>query len=206
MSFQYLFDNANAIGIDKKPTVAQSITRDNTVRSLARGGATWRFTVTMADGMPYDSWRSELAACEALDRTTTTTIKLNDSGYTSWFTSYRGDVTPITGWTADVGSSTTITNIDTGTTPSTGDIIFKAGDLVQLGSAGNTYTVVSDVVHPATTATLHRPITETGTGISLTVGPECSFDVVCVSFPSWEIFARNQLKWNGSFVFYEVVR
>ena len=206
MSFQYLFNKANAIGIDKKPTVAQSITRDNTVRSLARGGATWRFTVTMADGMPYEGWRSELASIENLDRTTTETIKLNDTGYTDWFTSYRGVVTPITGWTADVGSSRTITNIDTGTTPTSGDIVLKAGDLVQLGSAGNTYTVVADVVHPATTATLHRPITETGTGIALTVGPECSFDVVCTQFPSWSIFARNQLKWNGSFVFYEVVR
>ena len=206
MSFQYLFDNANAISIDKKPTVAQSITRDNTVRSLARGGATWRFTVTMANGMPYDSWRSELAACEALGQTTSATIKLNDSGYTSWFTSYRGTISTITGWTATVGSATTITNIATGQSPSNGDVIFKAGDLVQLGSGGNTYTVVSDVVHPTSTATLHRPITETGSGIGLTVGPQCSFDVVCVKFPSWNIFARNQLEWNGPFVFYEVLR
>lgn len=79
MSFQYLFDNATSIGIDKKPTVAQSITRDRTVRSLARGGATWRFTVTMPDGMPYDDWRSELASIEALDRTTTATVRLNNS-------------------------------------------------------------------------------------------------------------------------------
>ena len=206
MSFQYLFDNATAIGIDKKPTVAQSITRDNTVRSLARGGATWRFSVTMPDGMPYDDWRSELAALDQLDRTTTDTIKLNNSGYTSWFTSYRGVVSPITGWTATVATSTTINAIATGTTPTSGDIILKAGDLVQLGASGNTYTVVADVVHPATTATLNRPITETGSGIALTVGPECSFDVVCVTFPSWTIFARKQLKWNGSFVFYEVVR
>lgn len=205
MSFQYLFDNANGIGIDKKPTVAQSITRDNTVRSLARGGATWRFTVNMADGMPYEGWRSQLAAIENLDRTTTATIKLNNAGYTDWFTSYRGVVTPLTGWTADVGSSTTIINVDTGTTPTSGDIVLKAGDLVQLGASGNTYTVVEDMVHPVTTATLHRPIVETG-GVGLTVGPECSFDVVCVQFPSWNIFARNQLKWNGSFVFYEVVR
>ena len=91
MSFQYLFNKANAIGIDKKPTVAQSITRDNTVRSLARGGATWRFTVTMADGMPYEGWRSELASIENLDRTTTETIKLNYKLQRSSYTYNRLD-------------------------------------------------------------------------------------------------------------------
>lgn len=32
-----------------------------------------------------------------------------------------------------------------------------------------------------------------------------SFTVICTVFPTWTIFARNQVAWSGSFVFQEVV-
>lgn len=30
-----------------------------------------------------------------------------------------------------------------------------------------------------------------------------SYTVICTEFPEWIIFARNQVSWNGSFVFFE---
>lgn len=36
----------------------------------------------------------------------------------------------------------------------------------------------------------------------LTVGQ--SWSVICVEMPDWTIFARNQVSWSGSFVFFEV--
>jgi len=35
-------------------------------------------------------------------------------------------------------------------------------------------------------------------------GTDESFEVLCVSFPQWNIFARNQVSWDGPFVFVEV--
>lgn len=32
-----------------------------------------------------------------------------------------------------------------------------------------------------------------------------SYTVRCIQFPEWTIFARNQVSWNGSFVFQEVI-
>lgn len=32
-----------------------------------------------------------------------------------------------------------------------------------------------------------------------------SFEIICVAFPSWEIFKRNQIRWSGAFEFVEVV-
>jgi len=35
-------------------------------------------------------------------------------------------------------------------------------------------------------------------------GTDESYTVLCVSFPQWSIFARNQVSWDGPFVFVEV--
>lgn len=35
-------------------------------------------------------------------------------------------------------------------------------------------------------------------------GTDESYTVLCVSFPQWRIFARNQVSWDGAFVFVEV--
>lgn len=36
-------------------------------------------------------------------------------------------------------------------------------------------------------------------------GSDESYTVLCVEFPEWNIFARNQVSWSGSFVFVEVI-
>jgi hypothetical protein len=36
-------------------------------------------------------------------------------------------------------------------------------------------------------------------------GTDLSYTVRCIQFPEWTIFSRNQVSWNGSFVFQEVV-
>ncbi len=35
------------------------------------------------------------------------------------------------------------------------------------------------------------------------LSPGQTWDVICVDMPTWTIFARNQVAWNGPFVFYE---
>lgn len=36
-------------------------------------------------------------------------------------------------------------------------------------------------------------------------GTDESYTVICVEFPEWTIFARNQVSWSGPFVFQEYV-
>ena len=199
MSFQFIFDNAHNISIDKQPTVARSITRNNRVSAVVRGGYTYRFTVKMPQGYPYSLARPYIEEYEELGTYTAepVNISLND------VTGYRGVATNLANWTADP-SGRIIQNITPSVTPTNGDKILGAGDYVQLGT-GNTYTVVEDVVWPASTATLNRHIQEVGSQF-LTIGSTVTWDVICVKMPGWNIFDRDLVAWTDDFVFYEVVR
>ena len=202
MSFQWIFDKASNLSINKQPTVAQTVTRNNRVSAVVKGGDTYRFTVTMPAGLPYEENRSYIEAYEALGRYTADPISIPQT----YISGYRGVATNVTGWTASVSTTNTaqIENISPVITPTSGDKILAAGDYVQLG-IGNTYTVVEDVVWPASTATLHRNIHETG-AVNLTIGSNVTWDVICTSMPTWNIFDYNLVNWQGEFVFYEVVR
>ncbi len=225
-TFQYLFDNAESISIDTQVNTAQSISRDNTVTSLERGGQTWRFTVKMPDGISYEEWRPQLAAIDYAGKSGrfgSEYVYLNNSGYTDWFTQYRGDVsTGLTGWSADLIDAFTLDNINIGATPPSGTTILRAGDLIKIKSVDtvtqtgdfNAYRIVSDLpVTPGAgcdVAKLHRPANEYSSPspvVTFDVGPANVFwKVEMVQYPQWNIFARNQVSWNGPFVFYETVK
>jgi len=198
-AFQYVFDNAESIGIDRRATVAQTISRDNTVRTVSRGGQVWRFDVRLPDGMPWDTARPYIEAIDYADRYTNGTVQISNTGQTSWLNKYRGDGSSFTAsWTQGATSITL-----TGGTAST--YKFRVGDLLQLGSSGHVYSVVADANSSATTVSLNRAIIDaTGSG-SLLIGPAVTWTVVCTEMPQWTISARNQVSWSGSFKFYEVL-
>lgn len=200
MSFQWIFDNAANLTIDRRPTVARSISRNNRVSAVVRSGYTYRFTIRMPDGYRYSDARQYIEGYEELGLHTADPVNISQS----YITGYRGDATNITSWTSTGVSGRTLTGITPVITPSNGDVILAAGDYVQLG-VGNTYSVVDDVVWPNTDATLNRAIQETGTQ-SLTIGPSVTWDVICVKMPTWNLFDYNLVNWTDDFVFYEVVR
>ena len=102
-AFQYIFDNAQSISIDRRAVTAQTISRDQTVRTVSRGGQIWRFTVRLPDGLRWSDARPYIEAIEAADRYTTGTVQLSNTGYTSWLTAYRGSATTTTGFYAKIG-------------------------------------------------------------------------------------------------------
>jgi hypothetical protein len=65
--------------------------------------------------------------------------------------------------------------------------------------------VVNDVAHNGTSITVNRPIREAAGTYTLKVGPNVVWSVICVNFPKWNIFARDQISWDGSFVFAEAL-
>jgi hypothetical protein len=82
---------------------------------------------------------------------------------------------------------------------------FKAGDFIQLGTSGKVYSVAEDVTPTQTVVTLNRPVRDNTGTYTLLVGQAVNWNVVCVEFPQWTIFARNQVSWSGPFRFAEVL-
>lgn len=203
MSFQWIIDNAESISINRMKNVASTQARDGTVRAVSRGAQVWTFTVQLPEGPAWTDYRQNITLAEALDRTTTANISLNDTGQ-EWLWRYQGNSANITGFTATwTQGASSITLVASPTT--TSGYKFRAGDFIQLGTTGKCYTVAADVAFNSNTVTLHRPILDAsqGSATAIRVAQNCVFNVICTQFPQWTIFARNQITWDGPFVFVE---
>jgi hypothetical protein len=201
-AFQTVIDNAETISINKKRKVAQTTSRDGTVKSTSLGGQIWEFNVRLPDGPSWTQYRPLIERIEALDRITVGTIQINNAGQ-SWLSQYQGNLTDISAVTVSYSSGNTVT-ITGGATLASG-FRFRSGDLIQLGTSGSVYTVVNDVAFNATTVTLHRPVREAAGNYTLRIGPNVVWSVICVNLPQWTIFSRDQISWSGPFVFAEAV-
>jgi hypothetical protein len=201
-AFQYVFDNAETISFDRRAITAQTVSRDNTVRTVSRGGQVWRFEVQLPAGPRWQDVRPAIEAIEYADRYTVGQVQLNNPGYVSWLSGYRGTSANITGFQASwTQGATSITLTSSPTT--TSGFKFRAGDFLQLGTTGRVYTVRSDVAFNSNTVLLNRPVIDaTGSG-AIRVAENCVFNLICTELPRWTIFARDQVQWEGSFVFYE---
>ena len=203
MSFQYIINYAESISIDRKKIVSQTQSRDGTIRSVARGGQIWRFEVKVADGIRWTDLRRIITLAEALDRNTSGTFQLNSTGYASWLSKYQGDSVNYTGFYGGHVAGSTQISLSSSPTTSSG-YKFRAGDWIQIGSSGGVYTVVEDVAYNSNSVNLNRPILDaTSSGYNIKVGPDCTFNVICTEYPKWTIFSRDQVSWDGPFVFYE---
>lgn len=203
MSFQWIFDYAETISMERKPVVASTVARDGTLRSVNRGNQPWRFDIKVPDGISWTALRQYISQAEALDRHTSGTIALTNAGL-SWLVGYQGNSVNSTGFVATIVQGSNTITLTTSPTTSSG-FKFRAGDFIQLGTTGKVYTVAADVAFNSNTVTLHRPVLESSTsGVSLRVGANCTLSVVCQQFPSWTLMARDQVSWSGPFVFYEV--
>jgi hypothetical protein len=201
-AFQTVIDYSQAISINKKKKVAQSTSRDGTVKTTSLGGQIWEFEVSLPNGPKWSDFRGLIEKMEALDRVTVGTIQINLAGQ-SWLNGYQGNLSNVTAITVTATSGNTLT-ITGGTSGlSVGQFKFKAGDFIQLGAGGKVYTVAADVAYNSNTITLHRPLRDAAGTYTLLVGQAVTWSVICVKFPNWNIFARDQVAWDGPFVFAE---
>jgi hypothetical protein len=207
-AFQNIIDNAETLSFNRKKKVAQTISRDGIVRTTSLGGQTWEFEVGLPDGPSWQTYRPIIEGIEALDRVTAGTIQINKAAH-SWINGYQGNLVPAQQTnitvTVSTSSNTTLTITGGGTGLIAGQFRFRAGDLIQLGTTGKVYSVVDDVAHNGTTITVHRPIRDAAGSYTLRVGQAVEWTVVCVQFPQWTIFARDQISWDGPFIFAEVL-
>ena len=87
MSFQWIFDNAETLSINRKKMVAMTTARDGTTRSVSRGALPKRFTVKLPDGLLWSSIKSSIESAETLDRITSAEITIGTNGQSGygWF-------------------------------------------------------------------------------------------------------------------------
>jgi len=199
--FQWVFDNAESISVDRNPIVGQSITRNQTVRSVSRGSGIWKFTVKMPDGFQWTVARPYVSKLEALGKFSTGTIQLNTTGQ-GWIAQYQGNSVNTTGFYCTAVNGASSITLTTSPTTSSG-YKFRAGDLIQIGSTPTVYTVASDCVYNSNTVNLNRAVETAGTNLNLKVGPAVTWTVVCTALPSWTLVDYNRVAWNGTFTFYE---
>tara|TARA_R110000803_G_scaffold96851_1_gene165010 strand:+ start:8811 stop:9443 length:633 start_codon:yes stop_codon:yes gene_type:complete len=206
-AFQWVFDNAASIGINKSPVVAQTTSRNQTVRATSRGGSIWRFDVAMPAGQLWTEARPYITAIEQLDRHSTGTVQINTAGYSSWLSKYQGVADTTSGFAATwtTGNTVTLSTVPAGANLTTGEVVLKAGDWIQLGSSGSVYEVAVDVIHPSTTVTLNRPLIDDAGTASLLIGPAVTWTVICTSMPTWSIVDKNIVSFSGNFSFYEAL-
>jgi hypothetical protein len=202
MGFQAVFDNASRITVSNRPFVAQSITRSGVVRSVERGNAVWRFEVELPAGVPWqEEYRSVIANYTGLDRYTEDTVNFANTGY-NWLFPYLGDEPNIANVRVNVINNAL--SIATGVTLQSG-FVFRAGDLIQLVGS-KVYQVTEDVAWDDTEIPVHRaPVNETVGTYDTNIGPAANFTVICVSMPNFTLVERNQVAWDGAFVFQEVL-
>lgn len=203
-AFQTVIDNAEALSFNRRKKVAQTTSRDGSVKSTSLGGQIWEFEVTLPNGTKWSEYRPLIERMEALDRVTVGTIQINKAAH-SWLTGYQGNLSTLTGIGVSFTSGNTVTITSGATGLSTGQFRFRAGDLIQLGTSGRVYSVAADVAHNGTVITLHRPVREAAGTYTLVVGQSVTWSVICVQFPKWTVFARDQVGWDGPFVFAETV-
>ena len=201
MGLQAIFDNASSMKVTNRPFVAQSITRSGVVRTVERGNAIWRFEVELPNGAPWqEEYRSIIANYTKNDRLIPETIDFSNSGF-GWMFPYLGSEPNIANVRLNVINNAI--SIATGVTITSG-FVFKAGDLIEL-IGGAVYQVTEDVAWDDTVVPVHRPPVESVGTYDIRVGGAARFTVLCISMPNFSFVERNQVAWDGAFVFQEVI-
>lgn len=204
-AYQEVFDNATTISINKRRPVAQTVSRNGTVRSTSLGGGTWQFEVQLPTGPRWSVYRPLIERMEALDLNTTATVQINGAGM-DYIIDYQGDfAAPNNAIDVSYTSGNTLTITSNPETLTSGQNKFVAGDVIQLESSGSVYSVAADVAHDSNTITVNRPVLEAAGSYTLLTGKNVSWDVICVQFPNWTIFGYDQIQWDGPFLFAEAL-
>ena len=213
MAYQWVFDHAETMIINKRGLVAQSITRDQRIRSVSRDGELWKFTIKMPTGLTYAANRGYLEALDVADRIATETVNLSLSGY-NYIVGYRGDAASTAGLTLKYTSAMAAVNtkqFEAGSLPSIGSTakVFRAGDLIQKTGSTYVYTVTADVARGAGSTVVvpvNRSILDAPNANAAVakIGPAVEWTVVCTQRPDWRLIAKDIIEWTGEFVFQEV--
>jgi hypothetical protein len=190
MSFQFVLDNAQQASVNRRPVVSQTQTRSGIIRSVKRDLDFWTIEAQLPEGIRWSVNRQAINDMENLDRYTTEFIGFRNSGL-DYFYGYQGDQPNPENIRGTVYGTNTEIILSSGITITSG-FIFRKGDIFQIGTTGAVYQVTADV-------------RETVGTYDLLIGQAARFKVKCVQFPQWRMVDYDQVGWNSSFVFQEIL-
>ena len=201
-NFQNLMNYAQELSVQQTAVVSQTQARDGTIRTARRAGNGMTLEIKLPDGPKWSDLRPYVAEAMAGDRDTQQQLRFSRS-VVDYIFGYLGDQTNTSILTASHTQGSKLMTIGGGSTSTN---YFRAGDVIQLSTVGPIYMVTQDVDSASDTVVLHRPVVESsGTGINAVGGANVFWNVYCTQFPRWRLFGYNQVKWDGPFVFKEVV-
>ena len=201
MSFQPIFDNAADMKISNRRFVAQTQTRSGVVRSVSQNNSIWRFTISLADGQPWENWRTYISGYENLNRYTTASVNLSQSGFSYMFP-YQGDESNIANLRVSVINGEL--RVQSGVTITSG-YLFLVGDLIQL-VGGRVYQVTQPVLWSDTSISTHRaPVDEPVGTYDTNIGELAEWEVICTTMPKWSFVDHKRVGWDGPFEFQEAM-
>ena len=198
--FQWIVDNAVDLSINRRAVVAQTVARDQTVRTTSRGGQIWRFTINPSQGILWTVARPYIELIDKADKFTSGTVNFSNNSGLSYLFGYQ--CTGASAPTAAVWTQGSDTITVSGGTPS-GGFLLKAGDLLQFSGSARVYSVAASIA-TAGSVVLNRPVLDANGSGSITVGSGCNFNIICTQFPEWRIDPNDRcVKWNNPFIFFE---
>jgi hypothetical protein len=92
--FQWIFDKAESLSINRKKMVAVTTARDGSTRSVSRGTMPYRFTVKVPDGLAWSEIKDLILAAEALDKISTAEVSIGTSNTTGYGWYYNSTTVP----------------------------------------------------------------------------------------------------------------
>lgn len=227
VGLQNIIDGANGLNIDRRKMVGIQYTRNEIPRvSQTPTKNPWKFTLDMPSSYRYSEARSLMEALDRLDRITPQVVTFSNNPAFSWMFKYQGSMSSgqIAGLTVTsfIGDQLILGGLPT---VASGTILFKANDLIQIGSSGvhpYPFTVVNQVTRgtgSTVTLTLSRPniLTGTLTGLGVIVGNSCEFNMFCPNMPTYKLIVGGQvgaygavtnnalIEWSDAFSLYEFV-
>lgn len=191
MSIQQVINYSSGMDIDRRKLVGIQFTRSQMPRTnLTPTKNPWNFTITVP-GLPWQDVRGMYEALTNTDRYQPSVVSFANNPKLSWMWRYQGDslATP-TGLTVAsfVGDQLTINGVSA-LGLAVGQAVFRPGDLLQIATKPYPFTVVTQVNYAGSnsiTVTTHRPniITSSVTGLGITVGGSCQFNLFCADLPT----------------------
>lgn len=197
---QTIIDNCSSINIDRRKVVGIQITRNEIPRvSQTPTKNPWRMTIEMPNSLRYSQARAVLEALDAMDRTQPEEITFSSNPNLSWIFAYQGAMTSGQINSLDVstfvGNQLTLTSLPS---ISSGSVLFRPNDLIQIGNYPYPFTVVNTVTRGSgstVTITTNRPniITDSVVGLGIVVGNACTFNMFCPNMPTYKLIPGGQL-------------
>jgi hypothetical protein len=203
---QTLINSATAISFDRRPVIAQTMSRGQYLKTAERGARVWKFIVSPSPGWRWESYRDVIEDLDTTDRITEEQVSFASTSGMNWIMAYRGTLTSseLSGLTIDSTTSGTTFKLSASNTWTSTKYVFKKGDFIQPNTSRYPYTVTSDVLASSSgliTVPVNRGIYTdvTLTGKTIIYGPSVKWYVKVTKMPTWTLTPGRLIQWNDDF-------